>query len=250
VLHSTRLSILKLAVPLMFLSLVTGCTTTIQRVSDQSLGEKHVFAKNYKVGEKKSVSVGDQMIRVEDYYVEEFSSQVVTPSNSTSLTGGVVSTSLIAGKQYKLRGNLKVADVTYTVADSETRHSVLIKPDGTLHNHVAAEVHPGSGQYVLVIYTMNISNPSVIMTRGSTTKTNQKKGYENYEILYSGKSANSINLTYREYTQDGMARSAFQQPLTYESDATTIAFKKFRITVHKATSSDITFTVIEDGYKR
>jgi hypothetical protein len=234
----------------MFVPLLTGCGTQIQRVSDQSLGEKHVFAKNYKVGEQKTVPVGDQMVRVEDYYVEEFASQVVTPSKSTTLTGGLVTTSLVAGKQYKLRGHLTVANVTYAVADSESSHAVLIKPDGTLHNRVVAEITPGRGDYILVVYTMDISDPSVIITRESTTKTNQKKGYENYEILYSGKSANSLNLTYREYTPDGMARAAFQQPVTYESEARTIAFKKFRIAIHKATSNDITFTVIEDGYKQ
>lgn len=230
---------------------LTGCTTPLQRVSDQSLGEKHVFYKNYQIGQPKTVSVGDQIVRVEDYFVEEYESQVVSPTKSVTLTGGIVSTSLQAGKKYKFLGFLTYDGVRYGVADSESTHKVLIRPDGSLHNRVVApHQFEQSGQYIQVAYTMEISDPSTRIIRDAEARTNQKKGYENYEILYSGKSGNSMHLTYREYTPDGMARAAYQQPLIYEANAKSITFKKFQITVHSATSNDITFTVADDGYGR
>jgi hypothetical protein len=75
------------------------------------------------------------------------------------------------------------------------------------------------------------------------------KGYENYELLYTGVSATGINLTYREFSPDGLARVAFFQNLTYEATAKSIAFKKFRIAVEAATSESITFTVLADGHR-
>jgi hypothetical protein len=75
------------------------------------------------------------------------------------------------------------------------------------------------------------------------------KGYENYELLYTGVSATGINLTYREFSPDGLARVAFFQNLTYEATAKSIAFKKFKIAVEAATSESITFTVLADGHR-
>ena len=225
--------------------------TTLQRAGDQPLGEKHIYNKNYQVGQAKTVSVGDQIIRVEDYFVEEYESQVVSPTQTVTLAGGLASTSLLAGKKYKFLGFLNFDGVRYGVADSESHLKVLIKPDGSLHNRVANPYQSEqSGQYIQIAYTMEISDPSTRLIRESETRTNQKKGYENYEILYSGRSGSSMHLTYREYTSDGMARAAFQQPLTYEANAKSITFKKFRINVHSATSNDITFTVTDDGYSR
>ena len=67
------------------------------------------------------------------------------------------------------------------------------------------------------------------------------------ELVYSGKSGDTIKLVYREYL-DGLARPAFTQDLEYDlSESTTIGFKTLVIDVVEATNSSIRFIVQSDG---
>ena len=78
-------------------------------------------------------------------------------------------------------------------------------------------------------------------------KIDVRRGYINFEIIYSGITGQSINLLYREYTSDDIARVAFYQNLTYPMDAKTIRFKKIKIEVQKISNESIEYIVVEDG---
>ena len=68
-----------------------------------------------------------------------------------------------------------------------------------------------------------------------------------FELIYTGKSGQNINLLYREYVND-MSRDSFRQTLTYNLDESKqISFKSLKIKVLKATNSEITFNINEDG---
>ena len=122
---------------------------------------------------------------------------------------------------------------------------MLVKPDGTLHNRVAFQTSQFSGG--LIVYTFAISDPATKMVRETSQNVETSMGYENFELLYTGTNLNGLNLTYREFSPDGLARVAFFQNLTYEAGARIIAFKKYRIAVEHASSESITFTVLADG---
>jgi hypothetical protein len=63
------------------------------------------------------------------------------------------------------------------------------------------------------------------------------------ELIYVGKSKDTIRLSYREYIND-MARPAFHQDLTYDlAESREIAFRDLRIEVLEATNSTIKFFV-------
>jgi hypothetical protein len=65
------------------------------------------------------------------------------------------------------------------------------------------------------------------------------------EILYNGKSKDTIKITYREYMND-MARPAFYQDLNYDlAESKIIGFKGTQIEIIKATNSDIQYKVIK-----
>ena len=64
----------------------------------------------------------------------------------------------------------------------------------------------------------------------------QGVGFINYELLYTGSNASGINLTYREFSPEGLARVAFFQNLTYPADARSITFKQLRIRVERASA--------------
>lgn len=69
-----------------------------------------------------------------------------------------------------------------------------------------------------------------------------------YEVLYQGKIANKIKISFREFNND-MVRPAFTQDIEYELESnkpTIIGFKGLRIEVIKATNQNITYSVIKD----
>lgn len=71
--------------------------------------------------------------------------------------------------------------------------------------------------------------------------------YTPYELIYSGKNNVSLNVIYREYTPNDIARTAFFQNITYQADAKNIRFKDFEIKIHSASNEKIVYTVLKDG---
>lgn len=81
-------------------------------------------------------------------------------------------------------------------------------------------------------------------TRYQTVEVPFGEGFKQ-ELLYQGKNGNALSVSYREYTNN-FARPAFQQDLTYtlnENGTAVVAFRAARITVHKATNTEIDYTV-------
>jgi hypothetical protein len=71
----------------------------------------------------------------------------------------------------------------------------------------------------------------------------EKVGSYKQELIYNGKSKDTIRLSYREYIKD-MARPAFFQDLTYDLlESREIAFRDLQIEVLEATNSTIKFFV-------
>lgn len=68
-------------------------------------------------------------------------------------------------------------------------------------------------------------------------------GSNRKELIYNGKSKDTIKLAYREY-KDDLARPAFYQDLTYDlSESKIIGFRSMNIEVIEATNSSIKFIV-------
>jgi hypothetical protein len=70
--------------------------------------------------------------------------------------------------------------------------------------------------------------------------------YTRRELLYSGRSADTIKVSYREY-RGGMAAPAFFQNVEYDlADSHTIKFRRFTLEVISATNQSITYKVVSD----
>ena len=64
------------------------------------------------------------------------------------------------------------------------------------------------------------------------------------ELIYSGKSGNTIEVSYREY-RSGMAAPAFFQNVKYDlSESPIIRFQKYRIEILNATNQDIKYIIL------
>ena len=237
--------------------LCSGCSTPLRVEGPSTLSEQHTFVKSYSLGEQKTVTVGDSMVKVEDYWIENLGSQFASPTKNVTLKIGLGSMTLEAAKRYRIKGTIDVNGIeclVFPIKESEGLGTVLaqcalVAPDGSLVNRMATYILRTGRESIMVSpYDLTISDPTVRIVRESTPVVKTTKGYENYELLYTGVSATGLNLTYREFSPEGLARVAFFQSLTYEAGAKSITFKKFRIAVEKATSESITFTVLSDGY--
>jgi hypothetical protein len=231
-----------------------GCYTPLLVDAPSKISDEHKFVKSYVLGEKKTVTVGDPMVKVQDYWIENFSSDFAYPDKSVTVKGKPVNIALEANKRYRVKGAIDVNGLRclllmFDQAENLTVYA-LVDPNGSLVNRTAFSLASGGRENITLMPSEAIiSDPSVRIVRESAPVVKTTKGYENYELLYTGVSATGINLTYREFSPDGLARVAFFQNLTYEATAKSIAFKKFRIAVEAATSESITFTVLSDGQR-
>lgn len=223
------------------LVILGGCSmNTLLPEENKPSDIKHVYEKNYSVGSRMTVNVGEPMIRLKDYWVTTKELPIAMPTGTVSISALGFKDTLTEGMKYPVTGRINIKGIEYTVISQR----YLIKPDGTLHNKI---VNPFGGGYVEPFDTFSISNPAVTFKRDLDQKIDAIKGYNNYEVLYTGKNSAGLNLTYREYSPEGLARVAFYQNLTYENFARNIAFKGYRIDIHESSSNSITFTIISDG---
>ena len=240
--------------------MLSGCYTPLLVDAPSKISDEHKFVKSYVLGEKKTVTVGDPMVKVQDYWVENFGSKVAYPSISATIRLGVNTVILEENKRYNILGRVDFEGASYRVIElfkiDRLEHMILvanlalITSDGMLKKLAVGEWRLGNlGRVIPMPSDPTVSEPRMRIIEESVPVVKTTKGYENYELLYTGVSATGINLTYREFSPDGLARVAFFQNLTYEATAKSIAFKKFRIAVEAATSESITFTVLADGHR-
>jgi hypothetical protein len=68
-----------------------------------------------------------------------------------------------------------------------------------------------------------------------------------WELIYSGRSADEVSLSYREYT-GGLARPAFYQDLTYDlSTSNRVVFRSIELEIVEASNAGVKFRVLRDG---
>ena len=63
-----------------------------------------------------------------------------------------------------------------------------------------------------------------------------KSGYYNYELVYGGTDGESIAITYREFTSDDLAKTAFYQDLVYEVGKEKIRYNNTVLQIHEVTN--------------
>lgn len=236
-------------VALLGIWLITGCATNYPVSKVLRKGEtRHIYSKNYKINEKTTASIGDPLIKVSDYYVEKYYLPYMTPTNDFSASSAGIAIEFSANRKYSTSGEATVDGILFTVVPSDKvvmglRLGILVKEDGTVSDYGAttrssSAIHASQG--------LTISPPNSKMIQTFEERTVTDKGYENFELLFSGIDKNTITITYREYSPEGTARVAFFQTLTYDANAATIRYKDFKISIHDVNSERMVFTVNEE----
>jgi hypothetical protein len=238
----------------------------------------NVYVKNYKIGEKKTVFIGQDIIAVkkfsssikqkEKHYVTiqkdasirfisntfpiSFSSQPIIISHDD------VNMRIDANTKYESIGTLKFGSESQETNTGETFHivpllcddwwkcGILISDDGSIYKKAIYSF----------LYQKLYSPQSITITPETpgnfqlSTQNDYSEPIGNpilsFELIYSGMNDVSLNTTYREYGGD-LIRPAFSQNLTYKPNAKYIGFKDFVIQIQEVSNKQITYTVVEDG---
>lgn len=233
-----------------FVLLLVGCAENIRPYSSQLIGTESVYTKNYNIGEERTAAVGEPIVKVKDYSVIRYSSKIMRPSADFYFEGGLVKTKGSKGDEYSVIGSKDIDGTNYQLLDiaKDTNHLLLISSSGEVYPKILGRV-PGGSAYVFVRYR-KLNPPEVKFISTPVVTVDTVSGYINYELIYSGIDKNTLHLTYREFTQDNLARAPFFQNLTYSASADTIRFKNTRIAVKHATSEGITYTVVDDNLSK
>lgn len=231
----------------LFSLLISGCATKIQQEPSKFFKPKNVKVQNYTIGKTLTANVGESMVRFQDFWEVMSETSVASIDKPVRLTGGGATVDVIIepGVKYNVVGYMKDEFRRYMLIRLSTGHLAMIKDDGSLHNHVASQVN--NNEIVQVVWDLSNSDSSARVTREIEKRIDVKNGYENFELLYTGVNAAGLNLTYREFSPEGMARVAFFQNLSYSADSNLITFKKYKIAVERANSREIVFKILEDG---
>jgi len=233
---------------------LAGCNT-LRPEPSRSTGSTHEYTKNYSLGANMRAYVGEPIVRFKDYHIQRTAVPYMTPVETFTLSVTERSLPFVKGQKYLVKGSIDFDNqpVSVVLAEDTPQNNygpqhigALVKEDGRVLNRVVSFLR-NSPNPITLTPTVDVNPADARMTRVVEEKISATAGYQNYEIIYNGTDSKSIFLTYREYSPDGMARTAFYQNLTYDAKSQYIRFKQFKIQIHNATSEEIRFTVIEDG---
>lgn len=225
-------------------ALVAGCSTTVAPMQTTFSAPQQVIDKNYTIGEAKTAYVGDPVVKVKDYYVKKGTQNRLRASNGFTITG--IQENILAQKdqEFNVVGTTRRDGVLCYVTAFPS--SGVLWPIKSTGEFCGRALNPGPQGYVEMIYTYKIDPPETRFELVTAETVDSTAGFTNFELIYTGKNAQSLNFQYREYTPNDMARPAYSQALTYSADSKTVRFKKIRIGIDEATDEKLVYKVLED----
>ncbi len=206
-----------------------------------------VDEKTYSIGEVKKIPVGSAMVSVTKG--SGFDQYIITQTVTAKVPvypWPVVTKGTLWQEKGTFEGH-KVITSTHLLGGSL---AFLINEDGTLATKKS-------------LMSMTVANPNPMakplpgtylfptgyLPQHLFKKTKEKammEGGFKTELIYSGKSGNTISVNYREY-KDDFARPAFYQQMQYDlSENSVITFRETVIKVLHADNNAITFEVLKD----
>jgi len=239
-------------------TIVTGCVSVAppsQQLSDLKTEE----VKNYKLNEEYSVNVGDTIIvrRSYLYKIAEKDDRAVA-SKDFKLTAKLALAHDIScvgrkGEQMLVEGTTTLKGQRYfivKVGQINGGGDVGALVDATTGQVSKIGVGQNAfGSWVTTAISGIVAEPAdVTFSPAKSVEIDQSKPYENYQIIYTGRSGENVTFVYREFTPDDLARPAFYQNLTYNlAESKVIQFRKLQMQVIEATNERIKLKVISDS---
>lgn len=229
---------------LIFIVLFFFACATVTPMRPITSNPERIVEKNYEINKLQKVYVGEEIIKVKDYWVTHVTQNKMRCLNDFTLTNSrFFNDSAKKGDTFNVIGT--------TIHDN--RRLYLIKfqnPNITAFYGITefgewADFGVFGGNTGTPEFKLNPENTKFELVK--ETKINTSQGFINFEIIFNGTTKDSINFLYREYTPENMARPAFYQNLTYPIDSDVIRFKEIKIKINEITNESISYVVLNDG---
>lgn len=232
--------VLPLAISTMLLA---GCAS-IAPASTPTASTRHVIDRNYEIGVERSAYVGQPVVRVKDYWVTTSTFSAFRASAPFTIRDPIF------GEVARGDATTPIPVVGTTTRDGATYY--LARPQGVigllfLVNQNGKFEGTAQNGAARMGKTYRIDPPDVTLQSTSADLVDSTRGFQNYELLYSGTSRDGIKFLYREYTQQDLARPAYSQELTYQKNTPTIRYRDTQIRIISADNEAIRYAVIADG---
>lgn len=262
----------KLVLVLVVLVIAAGCGISLHTVkpvlptlpTTQAVSSSCLYVKSYVVGTQKTAYIGQPMawwqsaIRSETQDTE-YASFLIEKDFKLSgtyrknlLFASNVNITGFKGDECEIKGETIINGIKYyviTIRDNKD-YGLLIDSNGMLNKNIVTDDNFDR------VFSADKSNESILSPPDAhfmfiLNKPKKKVKDHLYgikrELIFGGVNNVSINVTYREYTPDDMARQAFYQNIIYQTSAEMIRFQDMKIKVHEVTNEKIIYTVLEDG---
>lgn len=236
---------LKLLGVILGVVLLTGCTAHVIPPNLQRSPPEMVTETNYAIGAVREAYVGETIVKIRNYQVERGRTGYMIPDQSFDVVvRGLSDLHVKKGDRYPWRGSVTEEGALYDIVDvpaGSGKMGILITKDtGEVTGRLIQSPAP------MFLYGKHPPTPTGV--RFTHEMEAKKVGVDqvHYELIYSGMSGRTINLSYREFTTDGMARPAFTQELHYNADEPTLRFRNLQVGIRGATNEKLTYVVLAD----
>lgn len=222
--------------------LLTGCATADPVASQTTVRE--ISERSYRIGAPQTTIVGDVLVRVRHYFVEDAGVTSVQANKDFRVRGGGFNIPFKEGQNLEVAGSRTIEGARYFLVPVEANQlgiggvvSLQVDEDGRIYKKVL------DGGAIFTFRTDPVDGRLIPVEQTAALKS---KPFENYEIVFNGSDGQAMRFTYREYSPDDPARTAFFQDFSYPISAKTIRFRKLQLDVLGLDDGSITFSIRSD----
>lgn len=226
--------------------------------------KKYYVLKNYIPGVERTAFIGQSMITVSDYMaiteLKTYKGIHFKPSKAHQLIvkhenkfGKVVETIIpLDNNEYEIDLSTNIQNLKYyivRITDSNGNTWGLLIDDKNMISDKYIVNNEMNRYHKIISITPSVGGISYAGTVEDTVDREPRyvPADLNYELIYSGLNKVAVNITYREFTRDNIARAAFFQNLSYEPGSKQIRFRDTLINIEEITNEKIRYTVVSDG---
>ena len=233
------------SMPLVFFVFLLAACAAVEYQTPVLSGPKRFVDKHYELNKQQKAYAGNKMMEAKEYWALYTIHQQMRVMNDFKIEGPGVKHAGSKGDLYDIVLSTEV----------NLQMSYFIEIPGVFPRYGIGEEGQWLNAYFLEGRTHKANTPikpeDTVFERVENTEMNRidpSKPYNHFEIIFTGKTQDAINLQYREYGTDSVDRPTFQRNMSYPIDTAIIRFNQIRIRVHEVSPESITYTILQDGF--
>jgi len=225
---------------------LSSCVSITSPAIEERLVSRQVSEKNYTIGQTLEAYVGGAIVRVKDYRVTDVARNEVEVKTDFAFDHFLFRRHFRAGEHYPYGGEATYDGRTYHVMKVD-QFGIMFDDDGQVLNRIIGGIGQRGMVPVVMIYEFDPIPADAHVARVVVPQVDRAGFGKNFELIFTGLTADSIRVAYREYSPDNLARPAFYQDLTYPIGAGKIRFRDLDIEVLSAKADRIVYRVLADA---